>query len=260
MPKITKKRFSNFASTSNIPRKLLKVKISRSKWGYLTWPNEDDQKSWLNMTKNFSPPRQTLIFKKSQIKKKKIIQVWHCHDSVKFIRSSSFGHVKNPLLNCTLCYIVVILTTVSIILTLKKYISIYLDNSNLGWKIEWTFKMSLFLCRFQLFTEFFAASKTFTLVLCILFHFGNAFICSNTVLLCCFRLMCLQNITFVEDHFDEKFLRISVSSFGCAISVTACALLIVNADIKTGTAFSMFTKLAIKDGKLSAKKLSKEKI
>ena len=100
-------------------------------------------------------------------------------------------------------------------------------------------------------TEFFASTKTFTIVLCILFHFANAFICSNTVLLCCFRLICLQNITFVEDHFDERILRICLSSFACAISVNACVLLIVNADIKTGTAFSMFTKQAIKDGKLS---------
>ncbi len=103
--------------------------------------------------------------------------------------------------------------------------------------------------RFHIVTDSLADNKTFAICICLVFHFGNGYICICTVLLCGFRILCLQNITFVEDHFDEKWVRISVAMTGSMNSLFSCVLIALNSDLMTGTVYSMLTKQAIHDGK-----------
>jgi hypothetical protein len=91
--------------------------------------------------------------------------------------------------------------------------------------------------------------KTLTMGICLVFHFGNDYICVSTVLLCAFRVLCLQNISFVEDHFHETWVRVSAATACVAISLGCGLLLVTKAEIKTGTVFSMLTRQAIPDGK-----------
>ena len=102
--------------------------------------------------------------------------------------------------------------------------------------------------RFLFVTDFLVDNKILAVCICLVFHFGNGYICICTVFLCGFRILCLQNITFVEDHFDEKWVRISAAMIGSVNSLISCILIALNGDVMTGTVFSMLTKQAIPDG------------
>ena len=93
--------------------------------------------------------------------------------------------------------------------------------------------------------------KLITNIVCLIFHFGNAYDCANISLVCIFRVVCLISITCVEENFEERFVRLVIGHACLLFSITICTMLVFAGDLASGTVFNMLTGQTIPDGKIA---------
>ena len=62
------------------------------------------------------------------------------------------------------------------------------------------------------------------------------------------RMLCMSNVTFMEESVGEKKARLTVGIVCLVSSVTVCALLIFCGEIETGSVFSLATKQVVPGG------------
>jgi len=101
--------------------------------------------------------------------------------------------------------------------------------------------------RFEWIRIFFMSNKSITNLVCLVFHFGNAYDCVNISLVCSFRIVCLISITCVEENFEERFVRLVIVHTNLLFSSTICAMLLFASDLATGTVYNMLTGQTIPD-------------
>ena len=66
--------------------------------------------------------------------------------------------------------------------------------------------------------------------------------------ICTIRIMCIVNLTFVEDHLDETLTRYWASALPIMVSASACISFAYHNDVTTGTAVSLLTNSAVPTG------------
>ncbi len=72
--------------------------------------------------------------------------------------------------------------------------------------------------------------------------------CSATGSLAIVRLLCIIDITLVENKIGQFGVRTTAITFVILVSLTVCGALIVTGDIATGAAFNLVTNQSVSLG------------
>ena len=110
------------------------------------------------------------------------------------------------------------------------------------------FTLTAVLSRLELVTSAAAASKPFVTVVCSLYCLAFVSVSVHSGLICVLRIVCLTNLTFVENVVGENKTRCVISVTAVTMAVTACAAQNVSGDINSGTAFAFLTRHAVTTG------------
>ena len=68
--------------------------------------------------------------------------------------------------------------------------------------------------------------------------------------ICVIRIICIMDLTFVEDHLDETMMRFWAVAFPVVVSMSSCIFFAYHNDINTGTAVSLLTNSSVRTGHL----------
>ena len=148
--------------------------------------------------------------------------------------------------------IVLILLTVTINILLNS-ITMYIANKPLGYQTIYdvVFADNLKLAKFsssvtilvEIFSRFENIGKEtkVALILCSLFFLAFVTICVYTSCVSIVRIICLLNMSFVEERFGDKGIRTALIVFSSIMSIGAFLVVIDKDEMNSGPVYSLLT-------------------
>ena len=113
-----------------------------------------------------------------------------------------------------------------------------------------TFCVVAILSRFQFVSNLVnGGNPLFAILICTFYDFAMLTACINPEIVSIVRVVCLVNLRVAEEGIGEKVIRSSVLFVTFVGGIGLCGLLIVNGDVITGPAFSLFSQKAVLSGK-----------
>ena len=97
--------------------------------------------------------------------------------------------------------------------------------------------------------SFFNGYPAPAVALCAVYSTVFASSCVGVGYLCVVRIICLRNITFVEESIGETTLRVVFIVVVVVSGVTVTTILIVTGDVASGTIFILITRKAVPVGR-----------
>ena len=111
-----------------------------------------------------------------------------------------------------------------------------------------TFTLIAIFSRFDFVVKLASDSKLFVTVVCSLYCLAFISVCVHSGCLCILRIVCLANLSFVEDVIGENRTRVSITGLSIFLAVAACVAQVLSGDINSGTAFAFLTRKAVTTG------------
>jgi hypothetical protein len=111
-----------------------------------------------------------------------------------------------------------------------------------------TFTLIAIFSRFDWIVKLSSESELFVTVVCSLYCLAFISVCVHSGCLCIVRILCLANLSFVEDVIGETRTRVSIAGLTVVLAIAACVAQILSGDINSGTAFAFLTRQAVATG------------
>lgn len=86
------------------------------------------------------------------------------------------------------------------------------------------------------------------IVPCILYVYAFVSVCIQMGSICIIRILCILNLTFMEETLGENLIRTVAIAFTLFWSIFICVLFVVIDDIYSGTAMTLFTHNVLPTG------------
>ena len=128
---------------------------------------------------------------------------------------------------------------------------VFKDSISVGQFFVTAFSFISVMSRFEDFRSLVKDSQSLLTGFCALYIFAYISVMINQGLQCITRILCIVNMSFVEESIGENVTQNFVTVTTVVVSGSACIFFYVVGDINTGTAASLFTSTTIPTGKLS---------
>ena len=112
------------------------------------------------------------------------------------------------------------------------------------------------LSRFEFVRNFLKDNPLVLTCFCTIYIFAFISIGVSHSCVCISRILCIVNLTFMEDSLGENLARAFTVGSTIIISSSACVVFTFYDDINTGTAFSLLTNTSVPTGKLASYSVS----
>ena len=107
------------------------------------------------------------------------------------------------------------------------------------------------LSRFDFVRNFLKDNPLVLTCFCTIYIFAFISIGVSHSCVCVSRILCIVNLTFMEDSLGENLARAFTVGSTMIVSGSACIVFAFHDDINTGTAFSLLTNTSVPTGKLA---------
>jgi len=111
-----------------------------------------------------------------------------------------------------------------------------------------TICMTSILSRFEIVREVLSENPFLLTVFCSIYICGFTSVCISNSCICIIRILCIIDLTFVEEHLGEPMTRACALLIPFLACTSACIICSIHNDINSGTAMTLFTGRSVATG------------
>lgn len=126
--------------------------------------------------------------------------------------------------------------------------SVFKDTIILTQMCSSTFCLVAVLSRFESVRYMFGQIPLLLTAVCVVYVFAFISVGVNNGCICIVRILCIFNMTFMEEDLGERLVRILTVGSTMVASGIACIIFFVNDDINSGTPMSLLTNSSVPTG------------
>lgn len=109
------------------------------------------------------------------------------------------------------------------------------------------------LARFATFRDILEENPILLTSLCSIYSFAFVCLCINAGFLCIIRILCIVNMTLIEETLGEFRIRLISSVLTLISGLTVASLFVVFGDVNTGSPIALLTMQIVHPGKITFK-------